>query len=272
MKLGVAYNAFVGLDLLKPSLLNIRPHCSYVVVVYSTVSNLGRPGPEYAEDLLNDLKREGLVNCLYKYTPIITSPTPLGVVVHNRRKREIGRELCAHHDCDYYLCRDCDEFHDPEQLRWALDWVGRSGCDLTLCRIQEYVKSPLFQSRSLAGFFVPFVHKSHLPYSRTEYRKWRIDPARHVIGFRAARLFEADEIVMHHMTRVRFDDEELDAKYGSHSWFDRAHDVQRLIAGARNPDPNEYRELGSDQFGILDYWRNEFGKWKGKTKRTELAG
>lgn len=47
MKLGISINLFDGEELLKPLLVNIRPHVDYINIVYQEVSYWGESCSEY---------------------------------------------------------------------------------------------------------------------------------------------------------------------------------------------------------------------------------
>ena len=267
MKLGMAFNVFSGLDVLKPALRNARPFAHTIVVVYQLVSNRGHVAPSYAERLLEDLKKEGLIDILQLYTPKLVSKAPEEIQENNRSKREIGRLLCVERGCNFFMCRDCDEFYVPSQFKEALNHSVQY--DMTLCRLLDYVHSPLYISRKVSPTYVPFIHKIQFGYGveiwKGLYRGLLVDPARVVTGASRVHVFPVKLVVMHHMGQVRYGPDEFSLKIKSHSCWDHYSQAGFVDRWARCrsqvPNPKRYRGLERDQFGVLEYWKQEFPQY-----------
>ncbi len=256
MRLGAAFIAFSGLELLKPAILSIRPFVDFVTIIYSEVSHLGFPAAPYLKSLLKDLSRQGLVDALHSYEANPPATSPQEVVEHMRRKRELARRVCQSAGCTHIMVRDCDEFYSPKLMRLAL-WIANR-YDITFSYVVDYTASPLYQSRHLRTHDrSPFIQRVEFPFCPFNFGV-RVDPARTVTGTQSCFFFPAWLLLMHHMTRVRLNDEELQRKYENHSWYPRTHDILRLTAETRQPDLRKYRILANDRFGILDYWNSEF--------------
>ena len=260
MRLGASFIAFSGLELLKPALLNVREHAVWINVVYQTVSHTGVPAPGYLQDLLSDLKREGLADRWILFQPTARATTPDVFQSFQRMKLELGREDCRQAGCTHVTLRACDEFYFPDQFRWAL---GESaGLDAAYVASVDYVRLPLIRHREISSLCLPFVHRAELPLGEARL-PFRVDPARVVGGARDLKLLPSHRVVMHHMSRVRFDQEEVDRKYESHSWsYAKSHLLLEKAAEREELDPSRYLWMERDPFGILDYWEKEFRSYK----------
>lgn len=247
-KLGVGFNVFSGAELLIPAIRNARRQAvHHMVVVWQRVSNTGVPAPAYLERLMKLLTHDGIQ--VIEYMPTEAEVSPDRVINHNLNKREIGRQACEHAGCEWYMCRDCDEFYDQDIP------YPTTTTDISLAKIMDYVGSPLWQADNLCGYYVPLMHRCCLPYTKEQYLNFRVDPGRRV----EASSFQLIRIIMHHMTRVRYDHAAFDLKYKSHSWYTRTKDCNRMTEEAKsNSCPPGYHMIQTDQFGILDYWENEW--------------
>ena len=154
IKLGVSYAVFSGLDLLKPSIQNIKPFASHITVVWSPISSTGEKIADYALDLLNDLYDSKLIDELIRFDPKITND-PVQMQDNCRLKREIGRLSCVSAHCTHHLIRDCDEFHDALQMKQILDTYPTVDC--TLSRIREYIRNPFTRIKKISDLYVPFI-------------------------------------------------------------------------------------------------------------------
>lgn len=66
---GVSYSVFDGIELLRASLVNIRPHADYINVVYQDVSWFGEASAEPLLPILEKLQKEGLIDTILFYEP-----------------------------------------------------------------------------------------------------------------------------------------------------------------------------------------------------------
>jgi hypothetical protein len=262
MKLGVGYIAFSGLELLKPSIQNIRPFAHWVAVVWSAKSSTGDPIAAYAKPLLDDLVETGLVDELIEVpTSVTTNPS---VMQDNcRSKRNTCRLACQKAGCSHFLIRDCDEFHDPEQL--ANQWVEFEKYDATVSQIREYVRDPMTRLESLSGLYVPVTQRIDLPLARNNIYGRQIDGGRTAAGVKTFKIFSPDELVLHHYTFVRYDEEEMKRKYQGHGHCHRIGSLEAFLTWTKRFKALEL-EWCEDVFGILQYWRREFGpRWISKS-------
>ena len=106
MKLGISYNLFDGEELLKDSIISVRDTVDYISIVYQTESNFGNPCSEALVPLITQLKKEGLVDEVYKYKPRISE----GGHYNEITKRNIGLYLSEGAQCTHHMAIDSDEF------------------------------------------------------------------------------------------------------------------------------------------------------------------
>ena len=257
MRLGVTYTVFSGLELLKPSIQNIRPFASHIVVVWSSVSSTGEKAVNYIKPLLDDLVKSKLVDELIEFDPKITAK-PIEMQDNCRMKREVGRLLCLKAGCTHHLIRDCDEFFDPDQFQSMLDIFPTVDC--TISRIREYVHHPTKRLKNLSGLHVPIVQNIKGKLHRFNIFKVTVDMGRTVSNVESFRIFTSDEFVMHHFTFVRYNEEEMRRKYQGHGHCQRIGTLEGFIDWTNRFKEDEF-EYVEDQFGILDYWNGEFQQW-----------
>lgn len=256
----MSLSAFSAGELLKPALLNVRQHAAWINVVYQTVSHRGISAPEYLQDLLSDLQREGLADRWLLFQPPFKAATPEGYQIFHRAKREMGREDCRQAGCTHVMLRDCDEFYFPDQFRWAMGEAARF--DVTYVSSVDYVRLPIIRRPALSGPSLPLIHRAELPLGKAGL-PFQVDPARTVVGAQSQKRLSPYRIVMHHMNRVRFDQEELARKYENHSWsYAKADVLRKRVEEWKDLDFRHYLWLEKDSFGILEYWEKEFRKYK----------
>lgn len=255
MKLGVAYNIFSGAELLKPAIQCVRPLASYIVVVYSEYAITGERAPDFLLLLLNDLHAEGLVDELVcVHTP--STKDPLEIQNAKRFKYDIGRCACLKVGCTHFMGRDVDEFFLTAQLAEALKKL--SVVDSVLCPLYNYVKDPTYKETRVSALHVSAFQSAKLPYVPVK-TPVLLDMSRTVLSneFYVA---NENELVMHHMTGVRFNEMEMMRKYQGHSHYaGEGKGTENMYAEV---DPMRYVHV-LDIFGIRDYWEKEFVKYYG---------
>lgn len=259
MKLGVAFSVYSGLELLKPALQNVREFAAHTVVVYSIQSNEGHYAPAFMLPLLRSLESEGLIDELVEHRLDKFSIEPLRMQTIQRIKRQMGRTACLNVGCTHYMSRDCDEFYDKQQFRAALAIAEKH--QLTICRLYDYVGSPRRRAVAPSILHLPFVQSTLCSLIPKDFgvlidHERTCDASEFVV-------LRPDEVIMHHMTAVRYNKTELDRKFQGHSHFMRLGQqaTQQYVdmIQCANTDP-AYMDT-NDQFGIEAYWAGEFKKW-----------
>jgi hypothetical protein len=262
MRLGVSYGVFSGLDLLKPSLKNIRPLAHHIVVVWSRVSSTGEKAPRWMVPLLQSLMSEKLIDELLEFLPR-RSIRPIEMQDNCRMKREIGRVACHAAGCDYHLVMDCDEFWDRKQFESQTRVFEAT--DASAAPIVEYAGPPTNRFRKLSDLYVPVVHRISSPFHRDNPFPVKVDVGRTVKPVGSYKVFFPEELVLHHFTLVRYNEEELKRKYHGHGhlhrMFMKGEEPERdFLTWTRGFDPVQFERV-EDRFGIEAYWKGEFQQW-----------
>jgi hypothetical protein len=254
MKLAVAFNIFSGLEFLKPSILNIRDFTDYIVGVYSTISNDGEPSPVYMMDLLNDLKKEKLLDDIIKCDPVVTTNS-IEMAINDRAKRETTRIYCKQKGYTHFMMKDCDEFYEYNQLFAILSAL--KDYELILAPIIDYIKTPLYRLNTVSILHVPVIHAIDNYYCPYQFEVL-VSPDR-TINTTKVKICKPTELVMHHMTNVRINEIELKRKrVGSSSYSQVSFEEfwERV-----NNFPVSNLISVKDQFNIMSYWEGEFQKY-----------
>jgi len=259
MRIGCSFGVFSGLELLKPSLLNIRPFAEHIVVVWSPVSSTGELAPSYMKPLLASLLGECLIDEIIEFVPKETN-RPIEMQDYCRMKREIGRIRCQLAGCTHHLVRDCDEFHNPVQFQECLETFEQM--DVCLTPIVEYVQKPTMRIKEISGLYVPCVHRIDSQLRRYNPFNCKVDMGRTVYPAEHFHIFAPNELVLHHYTSVRINKEELRRKYQGHGHLNRVGTVDNFVSKVYSYDLDELEEV-PDAFGIQDYWKGEFQQWLG---------
>lgn len=230
MKIGISINLFDGEELLKPLLVNIRPHVDYINVVYQEVSYWGEPCSEYLPKLLNDLKNDKLIDEVIKYD------TNLNIHSHinETNKRNLGLFHAVENNCTHFMTMDTDEFYDSEQFCYAKNKIDDNKFEInsSACHINDYYKLPTYKIANLQSYFVPFIYKiNNNVQFHNMYFPAHVDPTRRLRGDHYYQ-FKDNELVMQHMTSVRATRDNLFKKFNNNS--SRSH-------------------FGSDRGGITDH-------------------
>lgn len=213
-KIGVSYNLFDGEELLEASIKAIREHVYYINVVYQTISNLGNPASPDLVEKLEAMRKEGLIDELYLYTPILEAHPRY----NETNKRDIGFELVKNDGCDYFLGMDVDEFYDGQQLELAAKHMVLNDITTSAVSIIRYYKHPEYQvfgihncmepGDTLFNYYVPFlvkIDRSIIQKHGTDYFPCFTDPTRGISCPGRFRVFCVQDIAMHHMSTIRKD-------------------------------------------------------------------
>jgi hypothetical protein len=211
MKLGVTYNIFDGEEMLFFSLRNLRPMVQHINVVYQTTSNFGNENPNLEEALLK-YERAGLIDFLHKYEPTLKKNEDGSLRWQNGQeneinKRNIGLQICRANGCDVMMTLDCDELYDPNEFKWAKDDFELGDYDTSFCKMSTYYKEPIYRLYPKEEYYAPLFYKikkdTQFGYESADYPVV-LDPTRKVkAGY--ARIYEREEIEMHHYAYVRND-------------------------------------------------------------------
>lgn len=211
-KIGVSYNLFDGEELLRASIKSIRNKVDNINIVYQKISYTGNPASENIEEQLNELVKEGLVDELFLYNPILQLKPRINEVL----KRNIGFEIAKKNGCDYFLGMDVDEFYDENQFELAFSYIIENDISMSAVSIIEYHKEPEYQiqglhnvvNNELFNYYVPFLIKIDRLIAQkhaVDYFPCVTDPTRSLSCPGRFRMFSVHEIAMHHMKYIRKD-------------------------------------------------------------------
>lgn len=200
MKLGVAYNAFDGLELLEASIDSIRPVVDYICVIYQTTSNFGRESSVNVESEVLRLRVLGKVDEIHKYTP-----PKVGGHINEVSKRNRGLDLAKSVGCTHFMTMDVDELYDKDELMFARQMMESGDFQSSACKMLTYYRSGEFIVDPPEEYYVPLIYKvDGREFSMNS--RWPIaaDPTRRMLPGNM-KVFERSEIQMHHFSYVRKD-------------------------------------------------------------------
>ena len=203
MELGIMYNLFDGVEILKHSARTIREEADYIVIVDQEVSNHGNVlSSDMMDDkrrILDTLKKEGIIDDIIKYSPNLK----LHVKKNEQIKHQIGYDRCLDVGCSHIISMDADEFYNPIELKKVKKIFEESDSDVSVCGIYEYFGNFNY-CFGKTGTHVPFILKlkPSRKYERTKMEEYKIDPSRQST-FDDILYFDSDLITMHHMKFVR---------------------------------------------------------------------
>ena len=255
MKIGVGYLIFSGAELLKPAIMQIRPHVDYVVGLYSTKSNCGDDAPAFLKPLVESLREQGLLDEIIEFNPS-KEKCIYKLQDCERDRYEIGREICQVKGCTHYMTCDCDEFYDSKQFSQTVNMNLTK--DFYAVRLRDYVKSPFYRAKQLSRLHVPFIHKIECPYEKKNYSVL-MDTGR-TVRANSFEVLSPKQIIMHHFTAVRFCRLEMIRKFQGHSHFTRLGGKEKEVYMNKiyNADSDQEYEKIEDIFGVQKYWNEEF--------------
>lgn len=201
---GVSYSIYDGEELLASSIKAIREQVDYINVVYQLKSWYGEPAGPNLVSLLENLKREGLIDELVEYIPDLS----LSPGTSERKKRNIGLKYARRNQCSHFMTMDCDEFYIKEEFQRAKSEIIRLGLSHSYCPFTNYGYKPThFLIRRNCGF-VPFFARVK-PRSKLENRDktapCRVDSTRTMGTYFGAKERVLTGVMMHHMSLVRND-------------------------------------------------------------------
>lgn len=213
-KWGVSYSVFDGEELLESSIKSIRESVDYINVVYQTKSWYGNPGNPKLLQLLESLKKQGLIDEIIEYTPDYS----ISAGKQERTKRNMG--LCAaKRACvDYFMTMDTDEYYLKDQMEQAKRYIIKAGISHSFCPVVAYA-TPTRRSLKPIGGFVQFFSRVTI-WSKLKFNVHNpalVDPTRQLNHVPFAKYFVLPKLEMHHMTAFRKDiDKKL--KNSSFKW------------------------------------------------------
>ena len=200
MKLGICYMLFDGEEFLEPVTRSIRNQADFVAVTWQQTSYHGNKNETNLKPLIERLKAEGLIDKDIYYEPDLKlSPKENELALRN-----LGLQASREAGCTHHVSADVDEFYVPEQVEHAKNTFGEHDCSMVQNII--YYKKPTWQiTPHNEKFISSFIHPVTANYEMIFKYPYRIEITRRLNPYEKCRVYEKDEIVMHHMSYVRKD-------------------------------------------------------------------
>lgn len=206
MRLGASYNVFEdSIELLKPSIKNIRNEVDYINVIYQKISNHNNHSENDYWLWLDRLKEDGLIDNIIEYVPTIASDSNNSCHWNELQKRKIGKKDLELAECTHFISMDSDEFYDIDNFAQSKKYINLLSIDSTVCKIQDYHKSPIYQHIGLQNYNVPFIQSIHCNFAFAGKFYAYCDPTRIVDNYVTYHIFSETDLIMDHMTGVRLD-------------------------------------------------------------------
>ena len=203
MKLSASINFFNGEELLKEVISNIRPLVDHLSIIYQEYSNWNEKLSDEVKQILNELISESLVDDVVCYQPNLELTPSL----NEFNKREIGLKLAIERNATHFLLMDADEFYDREQFINAKQIIDNEDITYSCVHSYFYLRRPIYRSKLIdttnVCFIVKITPELIFKYNQ-DFPVEHVDPTRRLINESGKfRLFDTDNIVMHHMNFVR---------------------------------------------------------------------
>ena len=200
-KLGVSYNLFTGIELLEHSIKCIRKEVDYICVVYSLTSHRGdKPKRDFLDDLI-ELKTKGLVNEIIEYIPDKNKHAKENETL----QRNLGLHKCKDNKCTHFATMDVDEMYMFDEFKKAKEDIYLNEYDMTACQMLSYYKYDTIIVDPPETYYVPFIYKIN-NIDRFEEKGFPVivdDTRKYTVG--KYKLYERNELQMHHFSYVRKD-------------------------------------------------------------------
>jgi hypothetical protein len=199
MKLGIAINAFDGIELMERAIRSYRNEAYYIVIITQDTSNFGL----YDNTSLIEAKRLKelkLIDDIIEYTPLNVKAQQNEV-----NKRNLGLVACKSAGCTHHMTVDVDEFYISAELQAAKEMMETDKYDVSVCKMITYYKSGEFIVDPPEEYYVPMISKiDHRIYDLKVRIPYLTDPTRRLQSSKILE-FKRTEIQMHHMSFVRKD-------------------------------------------------------------------
>ena len=195
---------FDGEEFLEFATKPIRKEVDHISVTYQNTSYFGNKNNSNLEELLTSLKKQGLIDEMILYEPDLT--------IHHKENelilRNIGLEASKRAGCTHHASLDVDEFLKGEELNCVKKEIDNNDYDFTVIRYSTYYKDPTFLVYPEQDLKVSFIHPVRNSYNRNipyPIFPYHMETTRKLNLFQTYRVFDKNEITMHHMSYVRKD-------------------------------------------------------------------
>lgn len=270
VRVGCSVNMFDEIEMLPPLINNIR-QCGvdYINVIYQTVSYTGSIQARVdAGCMLRYMAEKGDIDSWDIFLPDFNAHTSWASKHNEINKRNLGLSFCKQAGCEYFQCRDIDEYFRPREFQDALNTIIQNEYGLTCCMIYIYllINRQIYRHADI-GYITPTWVVYPFMYRISDesefekgivYKFINIDHSREMRSD-AVMLLDAPIVTMHHMERVRSD---IDRKAISRPCFnlpDSKNDLALYLKKTHEYMPsidplyNKKIVLANDEFNILPY-------------------
>lgn len=197
MKLGIAYNAFDGLELLGYAIQSIKKEVDFVSVIRQRTSYHGNKADAVDLEIIEQLLKCGLIDLVIDYEPDLSlSPRENETIIRN-----LGLDSSIAHGCSHHISADVDEFYLPHDLKYAKEAID--GFDCSVIESIDYLKKPTWRIYPERRHLISFIHPVETRYSMNMKFPYAIDLTRR--ADRHEKCLRFDKILLHHMCYVRND-------------------------------------------------------------------
>jgi hypothetical protein len=263
MKIGASYNLWKGEEFLPYSIKSIRNYVDYIVVVYQTTSNYKQERKDLTP-LLDEWVELGLIDEWVFYEPEFDGIDRKWWGTHNELiKRNIGLNKCLKNNCSYLVDLDGDEIYEPSQFWNAVKEIFLGKYDSGFVLNTTYYKYPDCEITPPETKYTPFIYKikegsKFEPIENDEFPVI-VDGKRRIrCGY--SKIFTRDEIVLHHYSYVRSNEQELIDKFNncsSNMNFSKER-IARIIDIYKNFEVGNQVEYGLDEVYMTKKVNNLF--------------
>ena len=252
MKIGVSYNLWKGEEFVPYSIKSIRNRVDYIVIVYQSLSNYKQERKDL-RPLLDEWKEMGLIDEWVFYEPEFEGIERKWWGTHNELiKRNIGLQKCLQNDCEYLIDLDGDEIYEPNEFWRAIKEILFGKYDSGFVLNTTYYKYPDCQITPPETKYTPFIYKIN---NKSKFEPIENDrfpvivDGKRRIKCSHPRIFTRDEIVLHHYSYVRMNDQELIDKFKNCSSNMNFSDerIERIINIYQNFEVGNQVEYGLDE-------------------------
>jgi hypothetical protein len=233
----------------------------HISLVVQYISNTGHDISDEAVALLDVIKKEYLVDDLIEYRPDLS----LKPLENEMVKRQIGLRLAQKRGLSHFLTMDADEFYDPEQFRFARQYIEEREIAVSSAHTYLYIKRPIWRSEVVDITKVCFITRID-PFTTLklgDYFPTLVDPTRRINGRnKPFHLFDAEDVVMHHMNLVRNNMESKLINSSNAHMADFMNEVRKTVSSWQfgsalrfpNKPPIDIIEV-ENKFGLPDNYK-----------------
>lgn len=185
---------FDGVELINYNINSIRKQVDFISVIYQTTSYFGNKSNSNQFDILKNTKADKIIH--------VEPDLNVHHKINELNYRNLGLSLSREAGCTHHISFDVDEFCMPKQLEYAKQTFGDNDC--SIIRNDYYYKKPEYLIVPDQELIVTFIHPVDNEYFVSQDPKFKkIETTRRHKNSNKIRLYEKNEITLHHMSYVR---------------------------------------------------------------------